>query len=262
MKFAVLYSKKDAAGINIAEQIKELFLPQILIIELSKEIIYSEKIDKDKRLKDFDFLVFASKHKSKQPHKTLSIHAPGNWRDGRLGGKPGQVCMTSALVLKYLFQKLNENAQAEKSGYECTLECTHHGPYLEKPCCFIEIGSSENEWKDKDAGKIIAKTISQLIDYEKNHAYKAAIGIGGPHYCPNFNKIQLNSEYALSHIIPGYAFPLTPAMLKQAFEKTQEHVFSILLDWKGCGKAEKRQEIINLLKDLGLEFLRTDKIKK
>jgi hypothetical protein len=31
-------------------------------------------------------------------------------------------------------------------------------------------------------------------------------------------------------------------------------LFSILLDWKGCGKAEKRQEIINLLKDLGLEL--------
>ena len=27
-----------------------------------------------------------------------------------------------------------------------TLEATHHGPYVNLPTCFAEIGSSENEW--------------------------------------------------------------------------------------------------------------------
>ena len=31
--------------------------------------------------------------------------------------------------------------------YKLTLECTHHGPLIEKPCVFIEIGSTETEWE-------------------------------------------------------------------------------------------------------------------
>ena len=37
MNFAVIYSKKDQAGKNIAEQLKHHFLPQVPIIEFSKD---------------------------------------------------------------------------------------------------------------------------------------------------------------------------------------------------------------------------------
>ena len=269
MRFAVLYSKKDQAGRNIARQLKKLFLPDIPIIELKKETIFSENIDKDSRLKNIDFIVFASKHQSKEQRKTLSLHAPGNWRGSDFGGKPGKTCPTSSLVLKYLFQKLNENLENAKQNkqlydFELTLECTHHGPYLEKPCCFIEIGSSENEWENEKAGEIIAKTISSLQNFKqsKSPKIKTAVGIGGPHYCHNFNKIQLNSKYALSHIIPKYSLPLTESILKEAIEKTQEHVDLILIDWKGLGKSEERQKIMNLLKKSGIEFKRTSEVSR
>ena len=45
MKYAVLYSRKDEAGMNIAEQLKKYFLPQVVFIELAKESIYCEEID-------------------------------------------------------------------------------------------------------------------------------------------------------------------------------------------------------------------------
>ena len=44
------------------------------------------------------------------------------------------------------------------------------------------------------------------------------------------------------------------------FKKLNEKFDFILLDWKGLGK--EKQRIINLLKNLNLEFRRTDKILK
>ncbi len=271
MKFAILYSKKDLAGTNIAKQLKRFFLPQVPRIKLKKQTIYEENIDKRKELRDVDFIVFASKHESKKDTKTLSLHAPGNWRSASFGGKASKIAPTSALVLKYLFQKLQENTKKAKqnnnldNNYEVTLEATHHGPYLEKPCCFIEIGSNQREWQDSEAAEVIAKTISSLNDYEKQikeKSWQTALGIGGPHYCPNFNKVQLNSEYATGHIIPEYVFPLTLPMLNEALEKTKESIQEVLLDWKGCGKSKQRQEIIEIIKQAGLNYKRTSNIGK
>jgi D-aminoacyl-tRNA deacylase len=122
VKFTILYSKKDIAGINIAEQLKEIFI-DIPIIELEEDSINSENIDKELKL-DADFIIFATRHKSAAGTPSLSLHAPGNWRDAEHGGKPGKICSTSSQILKHLFQELNKNAQ-DLENYEITLECTH-----------------------------------------------------------------------------------------------------------------------------------------
>jgi D-aminoacyl-tRNA deacylase len=258
MNFIIIASEKDLAGKNIFKHIHEDF-PSLNHYLIQEESIYAENIDK--KFPDGNFFIFATKHKSEQARKTLSVHAPGNWDKAELGGKDNEVCETSAFFLKHLFITLNQEKEKSNSDYETTLEVTHHGPYLEKPCCFIEIGSCEQQWKDKEAGKIVARTISKAIktfNQEKQN-WKPAIGIASPHYCPNFNKIQLNSNYAISHIIPNYAFPITLEKLKQAIEKTQEKVELAILDWKGM-KGQERQETIKLLNQLGLKYLKTSEI--
>jgi len=271
MNFAVLYSKKDEAGINIAHALKYYFLPHIPVIELEKESIYNENIDeKIPEIKNIEFIIFATKHQSAAKIASLSLHAPGNWRDADFGGKPGKVCPTSSLALKFLFQKLAENAKSiPELKHNIILECTHHGPFLSKPCCFIEIGSSIEHWQDKKLAEIIAKTILDFQDFdewkdkEENKKIKTAIGIGGPHYCPNFSKIQLNNkEIALSHIIPEYAFPLNENMLKEGIEKTKENVDLVIIDWKGCGNSKSREQIINLIEKTGIPYERTERIEK
>ncbi len=256
MKFAVLASKKDIAGMNIARKLENLGVQANIIDE---DNIYAENIDEKL---DANFILFASKHQSKEHTKTLSVHVPGNWTKAELGGMTGKACQTSALFFKHIFQILNKNA--ESSGYLCTLECTHHGPYLQVPCCFIEIGSGIGEWQDEKAAEIIARTINEAIksfDYdEANKKFKSAIGIGGLHYCPNFNKIQLNSEYALGHIIPKYSLPLTPEILEEALNKTIEKPKIIILDWKGLGKSEQRQAVMKILS--GFEVIRTSDVEK
>jgi D-aminoacyl-tRNA deacylase len=263
MKYAVIYSKKDEAGMNIAEHLKEFYLPQVKIIEVKKDSVFCDNIDKEENLENFDFIIFATKHQSKAGEKSLSLHAPGNWRNADFGGKPGKICKTSALALKYLFKKLEENAKLAEYKHNITLECTHHGPLIEKPCCFIELGSSEEGWKDKDGARIVAKTIADFQNFKEDNKIKSVIGIGGPHYCPNFNKVQLNSnEYAISHIIPEYALPINETMITEAIEKTKEHTEKVIVDWKGCGNSESRNKVIDVIKKLGLEYERTERIEK
>jgi len=267
MRFAIIYSKQNIAGTNIVEQFKKIaFAPQIPIIEIkNKQIIRYEDINfkNHPELKDIDFLIVASTHKSEKGNPSLSLHAPGNWRSADLGGQPGKVCPTSALILKYLFQELNKQAEKSNlSGYEITLEVTHHGPLTQIPCAFIELGSSEKQWKEKLPAQVLAKTILSLQNYKPNPKIIPTIAIGGPHYAPVFNKVQLNSKYAISHIIPQYVLPLTKSMLEQAEQNTTEQIKTVLLDWKGCGKSEQRQQVIDLINQSGLKVLRTSEIEK
>ena len=216
------------------------------------------------RVNAFDFVIFASKHKSESNEKTLSVHAPGNWRSADFGGEPGKACKSSALFMKQVFEKIHENMlQYNLKEYKLTLEATHHGPLIDKPCIFIEIGSTETEWADRKAGFIVAKSISETMKNFKPNPYnEIAIGIGGPHYCPNFNKIQLKSNVAISHVISQYVFPFTEEMIKEAIAKTDEELDFVLLDWKGLGNAEQRQKIIEILDRLYISYKKTSDISK
>lgn len=274
-KYLVVASKLDKAGINITTHLSQFRenpllssmkqVPAFDFYLIDKEIIYTENLDSEK-INKYDFIIFASKHSSSgsERRKTLSVHAPGNWRNADLGGEAGRVCRTSALFQKQTFEKLNENVEKHHlKGYEVTLECTHHGPLIDKPCIFIEIGSTENEWTNRKAGFVIATTIRDVISEFKENPYnEIAIGIGGPHYCPNFSKIQLRSNVAISHVIPGYALPVSEEMVKEAVEKTEEEVDLALLDWKGIANAEERQRIMEILNKNYIRYKKTGEIRK
>ncbi|MBA7634506.1 hypothetical protein ES703_42092 [subsurface metagenome] len=272
-KYLIIASKKDTAGINITTQLSQFRQNPVLssigekpnfdFYLIDDEIIYTENLNLEK-INQCDFIIFASKHRSEKQERTLSIHAPGNWREAKLGGEKEKISQTSALFQKQIFEKLTENVtKYHLKNYSITLECTHHGPLINKPCIFIEIGSTENEWKDRKAAFVIAKTISEIIkDFKENPYNEVAIGIGGPHYCPNFNKIQLKSNIALSHIIPQYVLPLKEEMIKEALNKTEEEVDFALLDWKGLGNSEHRRQSLEILDKLHLRYKRTSEINK
>ena len=272
-KYLIIASKLDKAGTNITTALSQFRKNPLLssigdkpsfdFYLIETEIVDDAGIDKEK-INKYDFIIFASKHQSEKGGKTLSIHAPGNWRSADFGGESGKICPDSALFQKQLFENLNKiSNEYEIKDYNITLECTHHGPLIDKPCVFIEIGATETEWNDRRAAFVVAKTISETIEKFKENPYnEIAIGIGGPHYCPNFNKIQLNSNVAISHIIPQYAFPLKEEMILEAIKKTKEEIDFVILDWKGLGGAEQRQEIIKILEDNYIQWKKTSEINK
>lgn len=254
-KFLIIASRKDLAGMNIVAALNQFGKYDFYIRE--EEIISQENLDTLK-ISQYDFVIFASKHQSAEGGKTLSIHAPGNLKNS----SEKNLCPSSALFQKFLFQELNKQSQEHMLKYQVTLECTHHGPIIDKPCVFIEIGSTLNEWRDKRAAFVVAKTIRDTIENFKPNEYREiAIGIGGPHYCPNFNKIQLNSNVALSHIIPSYILPVSEQIVLEAINKTQEEIDFVLLDWKGIGPQESRNQIISILDKNHINYKKIKEIK-
>jgi D-aminoacyl-tRNA deacylase len=271
-KYLIIASKKDKAGVNIITQLSQFRKSPIIsswgnkpnfdFYLIEEGIIYTENLNLEK-INQYDFIIFASKHKSEKGEKTLSVHSPGNFRTADLGGQPEKVCPSSALFNKFLFTKLEENAKKAEVDYKVTLECTHHGPLISKPCVFIEIGSTEMEWMDRRAGFVLAKTIHEAIEEFQENKYKEiAIGIGGPHYCPSFNKLQLESNVAISHIIPQYVMPISDKFILEAIKKTLEPVDFVVLDWKGLGKSEQRDKVVDILEENYIQWKKTSDITR
>lgn len=261
-KFLIIASKKDKAGISITTQLSTLGKFDFYLVE--ENMLQTENLDLMK-IQDYDFVIFASKHSSEKKDKTLSIHSPGNWVEARGGGADNNVCMSSALFNKQLFVNLNEIAKEHDldEKYKVTLECTHHGPFIQKPCVFIEVGATDLEWSDRRASFVIAKTIKKTIEEFKENPYnEITVGIGGPHYCPSFNKLQLESNVAISHIIPNYIKPLTEENILEAIRKTDEEVDFVILDWKGLGKAEERDAVVEILNKNHIDYKRSSQIKR
>ena len=260
-KYLIMASKKDTAGVNITTQLSQFGNFDFYLVE--DDMLYNENIDTE-RIDRYDFVIFASRHRSEKEEKTLSIHSPGNWRNADFGGEKGKICPASAMFQKQIYEKLNRNAEKfHLRDYKVTMEATHHGPLIDKPCLFIEIGSTETEWRDRKAGFVIAKTIQEMIeDFKPNPYNEIAIGIGGPHYCPNFNKIQLSSNVAISHVIPGYVMPITEEMIKESMNKTLEDIDFAVLDWKGLGKSENRQEVIDILERNHISWKKSGEVGK
>ncbi|MBI2043332.1 D-aminoacyl-tRNA deacylase [Candidatus Pacearchaeota archaeon] len=274
-KFLIVASKKDKAGINITTQLSQ-FRKNPLVSVLQKdekgfdfylvddEILYNKNLDMEK-INKYDFIIFASRHSSGKGEKAITIHTPGNPRDAKFGGEPGKISKTSALFLKQLFEKLNANAEKHLlKEYDITMEATHHGPLIEtKPCLFIEIGSTEFEYSDRRIGFIVAKTLSDAIDSFRENPYnEIAIALGGPHYCPNFNKIQEKSNVAISHVIPSYIGEITEAMILEAIKKTEEEIDFAILDWKGFKNSEERDKVVKILEKNYIPWKKTSEIRK
>jgi D-aminoacyl-tRNA deacylase len=217
--------------------------------------VFAEEIDKKI---DGDFFIFATRHQSREEVHSLSCHTPGNWGKADFGGSDRELGISSAIMLKKAYLELKKYS-SEVPDHEITLEVTHHGPLINKPCMFIEIGSTQKQWENKKAGEIIANVIISIINSPELNGQKIAFGIGGPHYCSNFNKILERTDIAIGHICPKYALSnLDEEMIKKAIFRTKEKVELVLLDWKGLGT--EKQKIVDILKKLGIEYKRSDQI--
>ncbi len=276
MLFSIIASEKDIAGMTIKDCLLNKFpfvktnqvfhnIPiyklefenrSILLYTLTEETIYFESPENEI---ETDYFIFATKHSSKSGEKTLSMHFPGNLNKADYGGQEKELCVAPSSLLKQAF--INLNKYGKDLGFSITLEATHHGPLIKKPVMFIEIGSQETEWKNKEAGNIIAKTIVETIKNYEKQDYEIAIGFGGMHYCAGFNKIELNSNIALSHVCPKYVIEsIDKNMVEKMINSTYENVDYALIDWKGTN-SEQRAKIIGILESLKVRWKKTKEVK-
>ena len=265
----VVFSRNDIASMNILNSLVNigkfresnltLFGEKVYIDEsesnylviVNKDLLYLDNLDS---LIVSELFIFASRHESVAKKPSLLVHVPGNWLDDvRYGGKPRSVCIAPPYYLTLALRKITQlRKEYNLHNWLVSYEATHHGPYIDTvPTLFIEIGSTEEEWKNKKASEVIAYTILHLLESSKYYIKDIiCVGIGGPHYAPKFTSLALRENRAFGHIVPEYVLnEVTVRELKLAIERNSEKVMEVVLDWKGM-KGGVRQRIFSTLQEL------------
>ncbi len=202
---------------------------------------------------DYDGYVFLSKHASESGKLALTCHSTGNFGDALFGGYPRQVGIPHPHLQKeYLKQLWEERKRFTK--FEITIEATHHGPTaLNKPTLFIEIGTTEMQWNDKELCEDIAKIILKKMSIPQKR-YDVAICLGGTHYPDKFNKELLEGEFAFGTVIPKHALDNLDKDLFEHIILRNKEAKSALVDWSGLGK--NKQRIVDMINSADLELIK------
>src|SRR5271157_938204 len=261
-KVTIVVSTADSAGVNIRDRLFELAPWEKVtegeyriyrsdgfeLVEIGDYHVYQDNIDDKLATLGFkpEALIFASKHRSKENRKTLTVHFTGNVAEGKFGGRPFELATPAPRIGASLLKSLRSSV----TSFAVSYEATHHGPSsLKTPSVYVEIGSTIQEWSDKDAGKIIARAIMNVKEEPDLPVY---VGIGGNHYAPRETALTLEANIAFGHIIADHLVPLlTEDVLRQAFEKSGTK--ASYLDRKSIPR-EERDRIEGLIAKLGYEI--------
>jgi len=193
-------------------------------------------------------VIFLSRHSSKADIKSITVHPTGNFSGALLGGKPGTLTLSYPAAMSASLRFLKDNFRGD--NFEITFEATHHGPLLNKMNYYIEIGTTEKQWRDPEALEVVRGAIFDREDRD----YDTFVGIGGGHYMPKITEYFLKNNINMGHMIPKYALDsITEDMILQAVEKTPG-CKGFLMDKKGT-KAQARDLIKKISDERKLEII-------
>ena len=260
----LVYSTLDVASVNIAEAVKarmnfeetkplgglrHFYSEHIDMVEMGTEFIKADFLDKSLGA---DLIVFMSRHSSAKGVATFTTHPEGNWSDkAEFGGMPKSLGMASPLNMLSMLCALK---RTNTTSIPVTYEATHHGPLLNTPSLFVELGGNAETIGNRDYAGVVAESIVDMLHHEQGEYEKVAIGIGGTHYPEKFTKLALEGKYAFAHMLPRYQIGNFD-MLQKAAERSDLEVEVAAIEWKSI-KAADRETIIGRLGELGLDYER------
>jgi D-aminoacyl-tRNA deacylase len=254
----LVHSSRDIAGVNIAKSIlqqypfkkapetyqespiytSEINGKHICFVTLNEESVNAQYLPED--FPEAKLVVFISRHSSQSGKPTLSVHTPGNFGEAGLGGLRRTLSIAPAFAMQTALKELDRLNRQMSLGYEVSYEGTHHGPSLNLPVMFVELGSSEPQWNNLKAARAVGDAAMAAITNFSSGQASAVLGVGGPHYNQKFTQMALLGEAAFGHMIPKYAVgEVDAAMISQCMEKTVEKVSAAVLDWKGILSRDK-----------------------
>ena len=83
--------------------------------------------------------------------------------------------------------------------FDLSLETTHHGPWIETPSLFIEIGSTAETWGHMGAAKLLAGIIYRGLGLDGGlglgnweGAGRVVVTLGGGHYAPRGKSLSIS----------------------------------------------------------------------
>ena len=167
-----------------------------------------------------DEVLVLSRHVSATEIPALTLHAIGlpgevpHGERGQAGGTKGSVVPPSPRFAS-LFRSMLTMARTRglDEEFDLTLETTHHGPLLDRPALYIEIGSTEREWSSVPAAELWAEVISENLGLSGEEPVQwvsggeVMIGLGGGHYAPRHKAVLSESDLWAGHLLANYALP-------------------------------------------------------
>ncbi|MEN3000066.1 MAG: D-aminoacyl-tRNA deacylase [Acidilobaceae archaeon] len=266
----VAYSLKDPAGSGSARLLRELmgaketscagaaecYSAAIALIAGYREDVVELEVLQELSSVAEAFIVM-SRHSAESGRKTLSVHHSGNPTETAYGGRARSLAISFPALSKALMLNYRETSQGIE-GYELTLEATHHGPTeVTKPVVFIEIGSTEAEWRDERAQRAMALAVLRTLEGSPRNC-KAAVGIGGTHYPARFTRLHLEEDVCFGHILARYQMPsVTEEVLRQSFDRTYPGAPLLALVERKSVRREQRELIERIAAEKGaaVEYL-------
>jgi D-aminoacyl-tRNA deacylase len=152
-------------------------------------------------------LVFPSIHRSERNVPCLTVHPLGNpGPTAEVGGRPRAFTPANARLMAAALRALAEGSGAV--GLPATFEATHHGPELDLPAMFVEIGFGDLEAPPDTAVALLARTLPAL---EASELDRVALAVGGGHYAPHFSDLTKRRGWAFGHLLSRHALELLDA---------------------------------------------------
>ncbi|NPA86378.1 MAG: hypothetical protein GXO42_03220 [bacterium] len=239
MRWLILAWKQDPAA-------KGMFTELEFCLDIDAEMVLIDEnplfLSQDNFAKD-ERLIVLSKHASSKGIPALTVHSPGNWtKENRLGGEKEKVSYCDPLLNSLILRELDLHTSLAgiKNYYDVVFEATHHGPTLDVPVTFVEIGSTSKEWNDKRAQQVAARAVNAALKKYAENKLEGYIGVGGPHYARIFTVYCTEKGYNIGHIIPKYALEIGnfERMILLAQERTLG-CKGIIVEWKSLKKEQK-----------------------
>jgi len=257
---AIICTTADLASLNILQHLQELATwekhegyessgPFRLIVHNEKQITLHGL---DARLTTMGLhpkmVVFASRHKSESGKLWLGGHFTGENVNERLE--------LSAAAPSGLWSFLHNIADTSPEGFEISAEATHHGPTdMITPSFFAEIGSSEQQWLDLQAGAAVARAILDIELYD----LPIFLGFGGGHYVPRQTRLMFEANISFGHLFSSYQLGnLDRDTIIEAQRKSGAKYAYI--DRKSMRSGE-RHWISGMLESVGIPILRSKEIR-
>lgn len=195
-----------------------------------------------------DDIIFLSRHSSKADIKSLTVHPTGNFNEAMLGGRERKLSVSDPGKMTSTLRKMNELYSG--STFSVTFEATHHGPLLDIPNFFIEIGTTEEQWKDPEA----LDTVTRAIMAPGGSSNPAFVGAGGGHYMPKVTRYALENGIDIGHMISKHAMEgISESMIQQSIDRTPS-CRGFVIDRKGV-KSQGKQLISAISDAMGLEMI-------
>ena len=269
MTVLIIASSEDPASTNIKNSLLEqttweehgtfydspifrhVSMNNLVIVTIPDKKIRHENIDIEVHEQlhiDPKIAIFLSRHRSKMGEPTLTVHPIGNFADAEFGGQPKTLVPCAPRMMTHLLRLIKKNLQPTDLDYQVCYEVTHHGPFLKVPSLFVEVGSTEIQWQQKEPASIIATSLLELLttyQYEDEFPkdIPVLLGIGGGHYAPRFTDVAFQKNAAFGHMIPSYHIDsgvIDWTMIEQAIHATP-NIHGVYLHKKALKKSQVTQ---------------------